>query len=96
MALSDSRRPKVPFVSLVESGKIVAGTQLRLNGKDAIMAVVHEDGTISACGHRGSIHKVGALCLSTPSCNGWINWYYTDEASGEQRLLDHLRSPTPG
>jgi DNA modification methylase len=92
MSLSESRRPRVPFIQLVESGLVPVDTKLRLKSKERIIATVHADATISANGHRGSIHKVGCLCLGTPTCNGWINWYYTDAISGEERLLDYLRS----
>lgn len=92
MSLIESRRPKVPFIHLVETGAVPPGTILRLKSKELVEATVHGDATISAKGHRGSIHKVGALCLGTPTCNGWINWYYTDQISRESKLLDCLRS----
>jgi modification methylase len=92
LSIAESRRPKVPFIKIVESGRIVPGDRLRLKSKELVYAVVHSDATISAKGHRGSIHKVGTLCLGTPTCNGWINWYYTDPKTGEDQLLDCLRS----
>lgn len=87
----DAPRPRLPFVSLVEGGSLPPGTLLRLKGRD-IQATVHEDGTVSAGGHRGSIHKVAALCLGLPTCNGWMVWRFTDAATGEERLLDWLRT----
>ncbi len=92
LSLTESRRPKVPFIQIVETGLINVGAVLRLKSKTPTTAIVHADATISANGHRGSIHKVGSLCLGTPTCNGWINWYYVDPVSGEERLLDYLRS----
>ena len=83
-------KPRVPFVSLIETGQIPAGTRLRLKGTN-VMALVHEDGTITAVGHRGSIHKVSAVCLELPTSNGWTAWLYQDRTTGEERLLDALR-----
>ncbi len=92
LSILESRRPKVPFINIIESGLLLPGATLRLKSKQKVLAIIHGDATISALGHRGSIHKVGALCLGTPTCNGWINWYYTDEASGDEMLIDCLRS----
>ena len=83
-------KPRIPFVSLIESGQLPLDTALRLKGTD-IEAALHADGTVMAGGHRGSIHKVAAACLGLPSANGWTAWFYQDRASGEVRLLDALR-----
>ena len=83
-------KPRIPFVSFIESGQLALGTTLRLKGTD-IEAAMHADGTVTAGGHRGSIHKVAAACLGLPSANGWTTWLYQDRASGEVRLLDALR-----
>ena len=83
-------KPRIPFVSLIESGQLPLDTTLRLKGTD-IEAALHADGTITAGGHRGSIHKVAAACLGLPSANGWTAWLYQDRATGEVRLLDALR-----
>ena len=56
---------------------------LRLKGAQTT-AVVHADGTITADGHRGSIHKVGAACLGLPNCNGWTAWLFPDPKTGEE------------
>ena len=88
--LPESRKPRVPFVSLVESGRLPAGTQLRLKGRP-VVAIVHSDGTISTGETRGSIHRVGAHCLQVPTCNGWLAWLFTDRDTGEERVLDVLR-----
>ena len=87
----DAPKPRVPFVSLVEGGKLAVGSELCLKGTP-IRATIHADGTITANGQRGSIHKIGAACLALPTCNGWLSWYYADPNSGEQLLLDSLRS----
>jgi len=83
-------KPRLPFISLIESGQLPAGNRLRLKGTN-IIAVVHANGTITANGHRGSIHKVSAVCLNLPTSNGWTAWLYTDITTGEERLLDALR-----
>lgn len=83
-------KPRVPFVSLVEAGKLDAGMRLRLKGKET-QAVIHSDGTITAQGVRGSIHKVAAHCLNLPTANGWTCWFYGDPETGEERPLDALR-----
>ena len=83
-------KPRIPFVSLIESGQLPLDTALRLKGTD-IEAALHADGTVTAGGHRGSIHKVAAACLGLPSANGWTSWLYRDRTTGEVRLLDALR-----
>jgi len=83
-------KPRIPFVSFIESGQLALGTTLRLKGTD-IEAAMHADGTVTAGGHRGSIHKVAAACLGLPSANGWTSWLYRDRTTGEVRLLDALR-----
>ncbi len=81
-------KPRVPFLSFVEGGVLPPGTLLRLKGTET-RAVVHADGTVSAIGQRGSIHKVAAACLGLPSANGWTLWLF--DAAGDERLLDSLR-----
>lgn len=87
----DAPKPRVPFVSLVEAGRLPVGTTLRLKGTQTV-GIVHADGTITAEGHRGSIHKVGALCLKVPTCNGWTVWRYADPVTGDDLLIDALRA----
>ena len=86
----DAPKKRVPFVSLVEAGLLPAGTRLRLKGAQTT-AIVHADGSITAAGMRGSIHKVGAALLNLPTCNGWTSWLFSDMKTGEERLLDELR-----
>ena len=87
----DAPKPRVPFGSLVEAGRLPVGTILRLKGTQ-VDGTVHADGTISAGGHKGSIHKVAALCLRVPTCNGWTVWRYADPVTGEDLLIDALRA----
>ena len=83
-------KPRVPFVSFVESGRLAVNSALRLKGTD-VHAVVHADGTVSAGGHRGSIHKVAAACLGLPTANGWTSWLFVDTETDTEQLLDSLR-----
>lgn len=91
-SLIDAPREKVAFVNLVEAGLLPPGSVLRLD-QTGITAHVHSDGTLSACGYRGSIHKVGSQLLGMQSCNGWSHWYFQDPRSGRHRPIDDLRSP---
>ena len=92
----DAPKPRVSFLSLVELGCPRVGDTLRLKGKGTL-AQVQEDGTLvarrdaGAPALRGSIHRLGALLLGLPSCNGWMHWYYTDHMTGESQLIDALR-----
>ena len=83
-------KPRVPFVSFVETGRLAVGSALRLKGSD-IEARVYADGTVSAGGNRGSIHKVAAACLGLPTANGWTAWLFFDTETADERLLDSLR-----
>lgn len=88
----DIVKSRIPFVMLLEHGLLQAGDVLRL-GRTEHEAIVQEDGTISNSTYRGSIHKVGSLCLGKPSCNGWDHWFYRDKRTGEYCALDVLRDP---
>ncbi|MGO8670974.1 MAG: site-specific DNA-methyltransferase [Capsulimonadaceae bacterium] len=90
LGLIDQPKPKVPFLSFVESGALPPGTRL-FSKPRRIEAIVQEDGTIAANGHRGSIHKVGKLVLGLPACNGWDHWTYRDPKTGQEHLIDNLR-----
>jgi modification methylase len=94
-AMVDAPKPRVAFASLIENGRLRPGEKLRLRGK-GIEATIQADGTIVANGFRGSIHKIGALCLGLPACNGWTHWLYRDPETGEMRLLDELRPAEKG
>ncbi len=83
-------KPRVPFLSFVESGRLPTGAALRLKGT-GVSAVVHADGTVSAGGHRGSIHKVAAACLGLPTANGWTAWLFFDAETQAELALDSLR-----
>jgi modification methylase len=88
--LLEGPKPRVPFLSFVESGRLAAGSALRLKGTE-VYAAVHADGTITASGHRGSIHKVAAACLGLPTANGWTAWLFLDTGMQAEVVLDALR-----
>lgn len=81
---------RVPFGALVRDGYIQPGATLRHMRAD-VEAIVHADGTISMNGHRGSIHKLGALAMGSPTCNGWTHWSFRCSRTGQDTLLDELR-----
>jgi modification methylase len=98
LPLIDDPKPKVPFVQIVESGKLPVGGELRFK-KSEKHATINADGTLSYNGQRGSIHKIASACAGAPGCNGWIHWYFTDPKTGEEMLIDTLRvgrKGTPG
>ncbi|HCU34621.1 MAG TPA: modification methylase [Armatimonadetes bacterium] len=92
----DAPPPKrVPFGELVREGYIRPGATLR-HVRAAVEATVHADGTISMNGHRGSIHRVGALATGSPACNGWTHWTCRCPLTGREALLDELRQAFRG
>jgi modification methylase len=80
---------KIPFGNLIALGLLKPGQKLYLVGRGN-MGVVRADGHVTSGGHTGSIHAVGSELLGT-RCNGWTNWQYEDEATGERILIDELR-----
>ena len=81
--------PRIPFGALLEAGLLAPGTRLT-DGKGRNSAIVRADGTLSAGGHAGSIHKVGALVQGLEACNGWTFWHV--EIDGARRPIDDLRA----
>ncbi len=77
---SPKAAPRVAFGTLIENGMIPAGSILT-DSKRRFKAVVRADGSLECERHSGSIHKVGALVQSAPSCNGWTYWHI-DTADG--------------
>lgn len=86
----DAPKPRIRFGSLVEAGRLPAGSRLRLKGRN-VQAEVQADGSLVADGLRGSIHKLGATLLGLPSCNGWQHWLFTDPETGDILPIDCLR-----
>ncbi len=81
--------PRLPFKSLLDLGYLRPGQLLYLD-KPPTQAVILEDGRVKANGCVGSIHRLGALLKEVPSCNGWVHWYYVDDA-GAYAPIDALR-----
>jgi modification methylase len=81
--------PRIPFLTLVESGRIQAGEWLvSENGRHR--AMVRADGTLLLGPVIGSIHKIGALTQGLPACNGWTFWHV--QRAGEKVVIDTFRS----
>ena len=81
--------PRVPFVTLVESGLLAPGQQLHFGHGDHV-ATVTADGALLCEGERGSIHKIGTRLQGAP-CNGWEHWHYYDPETGAWQPIDRLR-----
>ncbi len=89
-AAPDKRsEPRVPFLSLVESGMVRPGETL-LDERRRHRAVVRPDGTLMLGPAIGSIHKIGALAQGLPACNGWTFWHA--ERAGGLVLIDDYRA----
>jgi modification methylase len=80
--------PRIPFVSLLESGLMQPGARL-YDAKRRFAAEVRADGTVMAGGECGSIHRVGARVQGLDACNGWTFWHY--EHDGRLAQIDELR-----
>jgi modification methylase len=80
--------PRVPFGIIVELGILEPGSALTDEGGH-IRAEVRADGSLSAAGRQGSIHRLGAEVQGKAACNGWTFWHY--EAEGKRKPIDALR-----
>jgi len=80
--------PRVSFGQLVENGLLSPGAVLT-DAKRRWRAIVRADGSLSADGATGSIHKLGAMLQSAPACNGWTFWHY--EAPDGLKPIETLR-----
>jgi modification methylase len=85
-----SRARRVPFSVLLERGYLQVGQTLYLKHSDH-QAEILENGYLQSDGRIGTIHRLGAQLKNVPSCNGWMQWYYEDEETGQRRPLDVLR-----
>ncbi|MBX8784967.1 site-specific DNA-methyltransferase [Ochrobactrum sp. GRS2] len=81
--------PRVAFVSVIEAGLLRPGTVL-CDAKRRHAAIVRADGTLSASGDAGSIHRMGAKVQGFDACNGWTFWHY--EENGVLKPIDALRA----
>ena len=81
--------PRVAFNVLVESGLIRPG-QVLTDARRRVSAIVRADGTLTANGEAGSIHRLGARVQGLDACNGWTFWHYEEE--GVAKPIDDLRT----
>lgn len=68
------KKPKVPFINLIEKGFVKIGEHLYSKNKK-YKAIVLANGTIEFEGQVGSIHKISAKLLNKENNNGWTYWY---------------------
>ena len=70
---SKKEEPRVPFGQIIEAGYIRPGdTLVSLDGRTR--ARVRADGSLAVGEETGSIHRMGAVAMGAPSCNGWTYW----------------------
>jgi DNA modification methylase len=68
------KKPKVPFINLIDKGFIKVGDFL-FSKDEKHKAQIQADSSIEINGFVGSIHKVSAQLLGKESNNGWTFWY---------------------
>jgi len=88
-ATAKRQAPRVAFGVLVEQGLIAPGAEL-VDAARRHTAIVRADGSLSAGGHVGSIHRVGALVTGAEACNGWTFWH--QDRDGRLAPIDELRA----
>lgn len=88
-AASKRKEPRIPFGAVLEYGLLRAGDWL-FDARQNFAAKVHSDGSLSANGISGSIHKVGAKLTGAPSCNGWTFWHF-EKKFHDLEVIDSLR-----
>lgn len=71
------KKPKVPFINLIDKKYVSVGETLYSKDKK-FKAVINADSTIECNGFVGSIHKVSAHLLNKETNNGWSFWYVDD------------------
>ncbi len=76
---SVSRKPRIPFASLLEQGLISPGQKLYFMASKDQYALVKSDGHLIFGHMEGSIHQVGRQILNNSPCNGWEVWFYEDK-----------------
>lgn len=81
--------PRVAFNVLLEAGLVKPG-QILTDAKRRHSAIIRADGTLTANGEAGSIHRVGARVQGLDACNGWTFWHVEEE--GALKPIDDLRS----
>ncbi|MFN7127267.1 MAG: site-specific DNA-methyltransferase, partial [Allorhizobium sp.] len=81
--------PRVAFNVLLEAGLVKPG-QVLTDAKRRHSAIIRADGTLTANGEAGSIHRVGARVQGMDACNGWTFWHV--EEKGALKPIDDLRA----
>jgi len=84
----ETKKPKVPFGSLIEKGYVKIGEYLYSKDQKTF-AQVNADSTLSKDEITGSIHSVSAAILKKLSSNGWSYWYVKRE--NKLISIDELR-----
>jgi site-specific DNA-methyltransferase (adenine-specific) len=90
--VNDKKRlaPRIPFVTLLETGLLAPGQSLFFRGDRAIEAKVKPDGKLVINGTEGSIHQVASALFGGNPCNGWTLWYFQDK-NGDLHPIDKHR-----
>lgn len=89
--LTVRKKPRrVPFHKLLEHQYLSPNQRLYLKKTDHVSTIM-PDGSIKLNGYVGSIHDVAKRVKNLGTCNGWTQWYYLDEETGEKHLIDALR-----
>lgn len=70
----EKKKPKVPFINLIEKGYIKIGENLFSKDKK-YFAQVQADGSLIRDDQVGSIHKISARVLGKENNNGWAFWF---------------------
>lgn len=84
------RVPRLPFGALLEAGLLQPGQTLFFGETGDTKARVLADGSLECGSRRGSIHQIARLILPGAG-NGWQQWFYEDEETGQRLPIDHLR-----
>jgi modification methylase len=86
---SKRSEPRVPFLSVIETGFVKPGEQL-VDAHERFAATVRADGSLLHNHVVASIHKMGALLQGFPTCNGWTFWHV--RRGGELISIDDYRN----
>lgn len=81
--------PRVAFTTLLEAGLVRPG-QVLTDERRRYSAIIRADGTLTANGEAGSIHRLGAKVQGFDACNGWTFWHFDDGQSLQP--IDALRA----
>ncbi len=85
------RQKRILFSALLENGLIQPGQLLYFERNLEHSVTVMADGRLrTSNGEIGSIHQIGAMAAQTPTCNGWMCWYYHNERGGLTQI-NYLR-----